>query len=291
MTTVSTITSRCPESGNFIENSVRCLNPTGFHRMAYVSFGEPQGIPVVCVHGLARNGRDFDWLARALADEGRWVICPDVVGRGKSDFLPDASLYTYPQYLADMTVLLARLNVETVDWVGTSMGGLIGMMLAAQPKTPLRRLVMNDIGPEISQAALARIGSYVGVETHFNTVAEAEAELRVRYKPFGITQDEDWAAFTATSLRALPEGGYSLAYDPKIAEVFKSVSGDMNLWPLWERVTCPVQVLRGAESDLLLPEVAQRMTPKAQLATILGCGHAPALIDPVQIKLVANFLA
>jgi len=272
---------------------VLCLSPAGFHKMAYAEFGPVDGPLTICVHGLTRNGRDFDKLAAALAAEGRRVICPDVVGRGKSDWLPRPELYGYPQYLADMAVLLAKFGNVPVDWVGTSMGGLIGMMLAAQPHSPIRRLVINDIGPFIPKAALERIGTYVGKETRFATLQEAEAELRLRMAPFGIRKESDWAAILATSLRTLPDGNYSLAYDPAIGAPFAAEMTDMVLWPVWDAIKCPVLLLRGVESDLLLRDTAVEMTgrgPCARLAEFAGCGHAPALMEDDQIAAICAFL-
>ncbi len=170
--------------------------------MAYAEWGAAEAARVVlCVHGLTRSGRDFDRLAAALAASGCRVVCPDVVGRGSSDWLEDPAGYAYPQYLADMTALIARLDVEAVDWVGTSMGGLIGMMLAAQPGTPIRRLVINDIGPFIPKAALARIGDYLGQDQSFADLEAAEAHLRTVHAPFGPLTDAQWEHLTLHSVR------------------------------------------------------------------------------------------
>lgn len=271
------------------------LSPAGFHKVAYHAHGPVEGRLTICVHGLTRNGRDFDRLAQALAAQGRYVICPDVVGRGESDWLPRPELYAYPQYLADMAALLARLGDVEVDWIGTSMGGLIGMMLAAQPHTPIRRLVLNDVGPFIPATALERLKAYVGQYPHFPTLQEAETYLRYIHAPFGIKTDEDWQALTRTSVRALPEGGYGLAYDPAIGTAFAlPVMPDVNLWPMWDMIRCPVMVLRGTQSDLLTAETASEMTrrgPRAQLTEIPGVGHAPALLEAGQIKAVSDFLS
>lgn len=271
------------------------LSPAGFHRIACTEHGEEGRAPVVCVHGLTRNGRDFDKLGAALAADGRHVLCPDVVGRGQSDWLPRPELYTYPQYLADMTVVLGRFQGVPVDWVGTSMGGLIGLMLAAQPHAPLRRLVLNDIGPFIPKSALERLASYVGTDPHFATLADLELYLRRIHAPFGITEDDDWAALARHSARALPDGGYALAYDPAIGMAFRSAPlVDLDLWAVWEAVTCPVLLLRGEHSDLLLPDTADRMTrtgPRATLHTVPGCGHAPALMEVETINRIRDFLS
>lgn len=284
------------ETGGMRRGRVRCLSPGGFHRMAYVEWGAREAARVtVCVHGLTRNGRDFDRLAARLAGAGRRVVCPDVVGRGESDWLAEASAYAYPQYLADMTVLLARLDVEAVDWVGTSMGGLIGMMLAAQAGTPVRRLVVNDVGPFIPKAALERLAGYVGTDPRFADLAEAGAYLRRVHAPFGALSDADWRHLAEISVQAAEGGGFRLRYDPRIGEAFRvGALEDVDLWDVWDRIACPVLVLRGADSDLLLAETAAEMArrgPRARVVEIPGCGHAPALLDEAQTALVRDWLA
>lgn len=276
------------------QSSFLGLSPAGFHRVVYHAYGDPNGRLTVCVHGLTRNGQDFDKLAEALAARGRYVVCPDIVGRGQSDWLPRGELYTYPQYLADMAALLAKLGDVELDWVGTSMGGLMGMMLAAQPHTPIRKLVMNDVGPFIPKAALERLASYVGQYPHFATQAEALHYLKKIHAPFGITDEMDWLDMLAHSIRELPEGGYGLAYDPAIGDAFRNVPIiDLNLWAVWAMVKTPTLLLRGQESDLLLPETAAEMTrtgPRATLVEFPHCGHAPALMNEAQIGAVLRFL-
>ena len=273
---------------------VRCLSKAGFHRMAYVDWRSPQPSsvpPVVCVHGLTRNGRDFDRLASALS-AGRRVVCPDIVGRGRSDWLTDPAGYGYPQYCADATVLLARLDTEQVDWVGTSMGGMIGMMLAAQPQSPIRRLVLNDVGPVIPAAAVKRIGSYVGKDPRFDDLAGVEAYLREIHVGFGAIDDAGWHHLAEHSHRRLPDGKVGLAYDPGIAHGFSAAgSADVDVTSIWDKVRCPVLVLRGVSSDLLLPEIARLMAQKAEVVEIGGAGHAPSLTSPEQIEIVRSWLA
>lgn len=272
------------------------LSASGFHRLSYVEWGDARAErTLICVHGLTRNARDFDAVAAAMAEAGWRVICPDVVGRGRSAWLADADGYGYPQYLADINVLLARLEVETVDWLGTSMGGLIGMMLAAMPGNPIGRMAVNDVGPLIPKAALERIAAYLrGRPPRFATLAEAEAHLRLIHAPFGALSDAEWAHLTAHSVIE-GEGGFALRYDPEIRRPFlPEPIEDVVLWPVWDAVACPTLVLRGAESDLLLPETAEEMTrrgPRATLVEIAGCGHAPALMAPDQIAIVRDFLA
>jgi pimeloyl-ACP methyl ester carboxylesterase len=273
--------------------SLSCLGLHGFHRVAYVEWAGPPGAPtLLCAHGLTRNGRDFDTLAQALSRRFR-VVCPDIVGRGKSEWLSHAEDYGYPLYLSDMAALIARLDVGEVDWVGTSMGGLIGMMLAAQPGTPIRRLVVNDIGPLIAKEGLERIASYVGEDPSFADLAALEAYQRRVASSFGALSDAQWRHLAEFGARRKPDGTLGRAYDPGIAAAFKTVTGDIDLWPVWDAVTCPTLVLRGAQSDLLRPADAAAMTqrgPKARLVEIAGVGHAPALMDPSQIATVEDFL-
>lgn len=276
------------------------LNPDGFHRVAYVEWGDPGADRVVvCVHGLTRQGRDFDFLAHVLATRGFRVVCPDVAGRGLSDRLPDPKHYAAPQYLADMTVLIARLQVERVDWIGTSMGGLIGLLLAAQPNTPIRRLVLNDIGPFIAKAALQNIAAYLGADPRFPDLAAAEAYVRDVHSGFGPLPDEGWKHLALHSVRAEPGGGFRLRYDPALAGPFRATAEvDADLWAAWTKVRAPVLVLRGELSEVLSPETVRLMAaggpdgagPKAEIVSFSGVGHAPALINADQIGKVADWL-
>lgn len=276
------------------DDSFLGLSASGFHRIAYSAWGDPNpDRAVICVHGLSRNRHDFDSLAEALAENGCYVVCPDIVGRGDSDWLTDPAGYGYPLYMTDMVAMIAHLGVAKVDWVGTSMGGLIGMMLAAQPKTPLRRLVMNDIGPFIPKSGAERIKTYLGKDPVFANFAAAEAYLRKTLAPFGSLSKSQWRKLTEDSIAAR-DGGFRLKYDPAIAEPFKEArSEDVDLWPLWNAVTCPVMALRGKETDLLPADTAQEMTrrgPQAKLVEFAGCGHAPALMDQEQIGVVRDWL-
>lgn len=275
--------------------TLRGLGPHGFHRVAYHEWGDP-GNPrvVVCAHGLTRNGRDFDALAAALADRYR-VACPDLPGRGLSEWLPRPGDYTYPVYLGDMVALFARLGGETVDWVGTSMGGLVGMMLAAQPGTPIRRLVLNDVGPFLPKAALERIGEYVGADPRFADFGALEGYLRRVHAPFGPLTGEQWRRLAKHSARPLPDGTLALHYDPAIGEAFRAAPPqDVDLWAVWDAVRCPVLVLRGAESDVLPRETAEEMGrrgPRGRLVELPGVGHAPALLEPGQLETVCSWLS
>lgn len=272
---------------------IRYLAPSGFRRLAVWEWGDPANPEVlVCVHGLTRTGRDFDPLARALVDRYR-VVCPDIPGRGRSEWLSGPAEYAYPVYLQALACLLARIGAEAVDWVGTSMGGLLGLMLAAQTGTPIRRLVLNDIGPAVPAAALGRIASYAGADPRFGSLAEAEAYLRRIHAPFGPLADDDWADLARHSVRPLPEGGYALHYDPAIGTALgQGPFQNVDLWDVWDAVACPVFVLRGRDSDVLPPDVAARMAakPGVEIVEFSGVGHAPALRSPEQIAVVGRWL-
>jgi pimeloyl-ACP methyl ester carboxylesterase len=277
-------------------NRVQCLSPAGFHDMAYVEWGDPANRRVlVCVHGLTRCGRDFDFLAAAMAERYR-VVCPDLVGRGRSDWLADKSLYDIPQYCADLVTLLARLDAETVHWVGTSMGGIIGMVLASRERAPISRLVLNDVGPVVTAVSIARLGEYLGKAPRFVSVEAAEAFIRFVAAPFGALTDAQWRHLTVHVLRQAADGMFDLAYDPGLAEPFRRGMGegkDVDFWPVYDAIRCPTLLLRGAQSDLLRPETALEMTtrgPKARLVEIAGVGHAPMLLDEPQIGIVRGFL-
>ncbi len=274
--------------------SYRSQNSKGSHRVAYTEFGESDNPRVlICVHGLTRNGRDFDTLAAALAGDYR-VICPDVAGRGASDWLAEKNDYGYPQYVSDMVALISHLSADSVHWLGTSMGGLIGMLLAAQPGSPVARLVMNDVGPLIPKAALARIAVYVGGDPRFSSVQQLDDYLREIYAPFGPFTDAQWQGLVRSSARELDNGEIGLAYDPDIAVPLKAMPlEDVDMWPAWSTVECPVLVIRGDRSDVLLAETAQTMTttgPRARLDVRAGIGHAPTLMSDDEIVLVGDWL-
>lgn len=281
---------------------VKCLDSRGLHRMAYWEWGDAANPRVlVCVHGLSRQGRDFDTLARDLQADYR-VVCPDVVGRGQSDWLADPAGYALPAYVADMVTLIARLGVEQVDWVGTSMGGLIGMGLASLPGTPLRKLVLNDVGPTIEAGALQRIGAYLGQPAHWPTVDAAADALWAISQGFGPHSREQWLALTRPQLVADQKdgvNGFKSHYDPAIALALRAMTpelaaaGQALLWQTYDRIRCPTLLLRGAESDLLSAATAQQMTergPQARLQQFAGVGHAPMLVQPDQRAVVREFL-
>lgn len=276
--------------------SVQCASPKGLHRMAYVEWGDPRNRDVlICVHGLTRSGRDFDELARALCGQFR-VVCPDLAGRGDSDRLADPLLYGVPQYLADMVTLIARLDCEALSWVGTSLGGLVGMALAAQPGNPVKKLVLNDAGPVVSRVSLQRIAAYVGVAPGFASLEKAEEYVRTISAPFGPHSDAQWRFLTEAWVRQQPDGSWRPHYDPRMAAAFSAgmpQEGDLELWPLYDAIRCPTLVLRGEQSDLLSRETTGAMArrgPRAQVIEIRGVGHAPTLMHAEQIAHVREFL-
>jgi pimeloyl-ACP methyl ester carboxylesterase len=262
-----------------------------FHDMAYLEWGDPAAPVVVCVHGLTRNAHDFDTLARVLASDFR-VICPDLPGRGRSVWLPDPALYQPMNYVQALSHLLAAIG-EKVSWVGTSLGGICGMAIAAMPGQPITRMVLNDIGPFIPQAALASIGNRIARVPDFADMREAEAFIRMAHATFGRLTDDQWAEMTRYSLRTLPNGRLALHYDPGITTAMLSTPpADVDLWALWGKIAIPSFVLRGADSELLLPETVARMEESgARSLVVAECGHAPALMDAPTIEAVRAFLA
>jgi pimeloyl-ACP methyl ester carboxylesterase len=278
--------------------SIRGLSLSGFHELAYVDWGPSEAeIPVVCLHGLSRQGRDFDYLASFLAATERRVVCPDLVGRGRSGRLRDANEYALPQYCADINALVAHLGAKQVDLVGTSLGGLIGIVLAGQPGTPIRRLVVNDIGPYLPWPGLVRIGSYLSsMPADFDRLEEVEAYLRKVLAPFGDLPDEHWIHLARHSVAWHAERErYVMLCDPQIVRAFRNPwHYSINLWKYWTAIKVPIFVLRGAKSDLLTADLAREMERRslfARIHEIEGCGHAPPLMSADQIKLVSDFLS
>jgi len=272
---------------------VQCITPAGLHRMAYREWGAPSnGRVLVCVHGLTRVSNDFDALARAMSDRYR-VVCPDVVGRGRSDRLRDPASYQVPTYVADMVTLLARLDAQTVHWFGTSMGALIGMILASLPDTPITRMVLNDAGPVLEARAITRIGSYVGETPRFATLDDAEVYIRRIAAPFGEHSDAEWRFLTEVVMRRDGDA-WVRHHDPKIAVPFATApQADTILWHFYDAIRCPVLAVRGERSDLLTEATHEAMAirgPKATLATIPGVGHAPTFLHADQIAIARHFL-
>jgi pimeloyl-ACP methyl ester carboxylesterase len=277
---------------------VQCLDGSGLHRMAYWEWGDASNPAVlVCLHGLTRQGRDFDALARTMLDRYR-VVCPDVVGRGRSDWLRNPGNYVLPQYVGDMVALLARLNAQTVHMVGTSMGGLISLGVAGLDGSPVSKLVLNDVGPRLDPAGLARIGGYVGQVRRWKTLDEAADALWAISTGFGPHTREQWLALTEPQLKT---EGQDLVprSDPDIAVPFKAITpelamaGEAALWQTYDRLRCPTLLLRGAESDLLAHATAVEMGtrgPRARLVEFAGVGHAPTLVQPEQVQAIREFL-
>ncbi|GAB3400600.1 alpha/beta hydrolase [Massilia agilis] len=283
--------------------SVLCSSPAGLHHMAYKEWGDPANPRVlVCVHGVTRVADDFDHLARALCGHYR-VVCPDVVGRGRSDRLRDPQHYTVAQYVADMVTLIVRVTAgsadESVDWFGTSMGGLMGMMLAALDGTPVRKLVLNDIGPVLDPVALARIGEYIGQDLRFPSFAHGAAFVREVSSSFGPHSDEQWDKLAGDVLRQAPDGSWVRHYDLALAEPFKAITpevakaGEAGLWAAYDAIRCPTLLVRGELSDLLSRETAQQMAargPRPKLVEVPGVGHAPTFMNEDQIAIARDFL-
>ncbi|SFU51464.1 Pimeloyl-ACP methyl ester carboxylesterase [Polaromonas sp. YR568] len=298
-------------------NYVNCPDASGGHRMAYWQWGQADSANVVvCVHGLSRQGRDFDVLARALVEQGAGrpgglrVVCPDVVGRGESDWLKDPMGYQIPAYAGDMLAMLGQLHaqaqVKTLDWVGTSMGGLIGIGVCGQPGLPLpvpvRRLVLNDVGPAIQWDAIVRIGAYLGQAGHFGSVQQAADAMWAISQSFGPHTPEQWLALSRPMLKRVSDAAdaeWRLHYDPAISVPFKqatqesTLQGEAMLWQLYDNIKAETLLIRGRQSDLLSPQTAQAMTargPRARLVEFEGVGHAPTLIAADQVAVVAGFL-
>jgi len=274
------------------QRSLRGLSPHGFHRVVWHEWGDAANPRVaICVHGLTRTGRDFDVLAEALAPTHR-VLAIDMPGRGRSDWLPVKADYAFPTYLTTLTALIAASGADRVDWVGTSMGGLLGMLIAAQPQTPIERLVVNDVGPAIEPAALERIRTYVGTDPTFESWDAFGSYVRA-ISPFGPLTDEQWSHLTRTVGAERQDGRIGFVYDPGIALPFRDAPAPPDLWPVWEAIRCPTLLMRGVESDLLSAATARRMSatgPKPRLVEFAGVGHAPMLLARDQVETVVGFL-
>ena len=289
-------------------NFVNCPDAQGQHRMAYWQWGDAASDHVIiCAHGLSRQGRDFDVLAQALCDAapGRVrVVCPDVVGRGKSDWLKDPMGYQIPQYASDMVTLINQLQPKTLDWVGTSMGGLIGLVICGQPDLPLnvkvRKLVLNDVGPALEWTAIQRIGQYIGKTGQFDSVQQAADAMWAISSSFGPHTPAQWLALSQAMVKpSSTSTGFTLHYDPALAVPFNSATeestklGEAMLWTLYDNIKALTLLTRGAQSDLLSVATALAMTergPKAQLVEFAGVGHAPTFVALDQVKVVVDFL-
>ncbi|TFW33121.1 alpha/beta fold hydrolase [Massilia horti] len=284
-------------------NSVVCSSPAGLHRVAYKEWGDPANRNVlVCVHGVTRVSDDFDQLAQALCDRYR-VVAPDIAGRGRSDPLKRAGLYSLDQYVNDMVTLIARVTANdaqgSVHWFGTSMGGLIGIKLAALEGTPIRKLILNDIGPVLNQEAMQRIGDYIGQDLRFPTFEAGEQFVRRVSVSFGEHSEEEWHKLARDVLRQQPDGQWVRHYDLALAQPFRAMTleraelDEAELWAAYDAIRCPTLLVRGAQSDLLTHETALEMTrrgPRPRLVEIANVGHAPTFIHDDQIAIAREFL-
>jgi pimeloyl-ACP methyl ester carboxylesterase len=275
---------------------------TGTHEIVFYDWGSVDAKrTVICVHGLTRNAHDFDMIAPALAATGRRVLALNMPGRGESAWLADPMGYTYPSYVADCLAVMDNFHLRGVEWLGTSMGGIIGMMIAATKPDRIKKLVLNDIGIHLTRDALGRIYNYVRtMPPQFTSRAEASAYLATTFKPFGITDPAQWEKFVDGSFLSQANGIFRYACDPAIAEPLRLVTKDftdiqeVNLAALWEQVMAPTLILRGAESDVLSADTVRAMrlsNPRTETITIDGVGHAPALMDEAQIRPVTQWLA
>jgi len=269
--------------------------PVMDHELHVTHWGDPDAPALVMWHGLARTGRDFDELAAALSDS-HFVLCPDTIGRGLSSWARQPEVEYSIEYLAGVAAdMLDHFNVDRAGWLGTSMGGLIGMRMASGPLAKrLDWLIVNDIGPELPEAAIARIVGYVGELPAFATLTEAEAWLRTAYAPFGPASDAFWRRMARSSVRRRDDGSLTLHYDPQILTLFTHARADLASWDRFERITLPLHVIRGAESDLLTAPIAERMSragPRPGLTVIEQCGHAPTLSRAEDIALVRDLVA
>lgn len=279
--------------------SVQCISPLGLHQMAYKEWGDPLNPKVlICVHGVTRVSDDFDVLAQALENDYR-VICPDVVGRGRSDHLANPQLYQLPQYVSDMVTLLARANADTVDWFGTSMGGLIGLVLAGMKHNPIRKLILNDVGPSLNFEALRRIGEYIGQDVRFDRFEDAAQFIRTISASFGTHDEAQWHKIVSDVLKQDADGKWVRHYDLGLSVPVQAVTEESAalaqtmLWASYDAIRCDTLLVRGAESDLLSLETAQQMQqrgPHAQLREIAGVGHAPTFVHADQIAIAKEFL-
>jgi pimeloyl-ACP methyl ester carboxylesterase len=277
------------------QNYFLSLNPhQGFHKIAYVEWGNEHSSRVlICAHGLTRNSRDFDFLAKSLSSSYR-IVCPDLVGRGESDYLGIPAIYNFAQYLSDMTSLLARLNAKEVHWLGTSLGGIIGMMLAAQPHSPINSLILNDIGMIIPSTALQRLETYARNTDSFSSFEEAKNYFQTILSPFGSLESEKWDHITKYGTKQRENGKFYLSYDPVIGQMcVNKATPSLHLEAYWQAIRCPSLVLRGEDSDFLLPDIIRKMIyfqPNTKVKTIPYCGHAPSLMVPQQIQIIEEWL-
>lgn len=274
--------------------------PEGTHRIAWLEWGDSTNPRVImCVHGLTRNAHDFDYLAQALSAEYRLIV-PDMPGRGDSEWLKDTANYNYVSYMMDCLALLEHLNVQTVDWIGTSMGGIIGMMIAVLHPGLIQKLVLNDIGSVVPKTGLERIVAYVSqAPQHFASRPEAEKQLRLMAASFGLKQEAHWEHLFRHSIKERPDGTHHFAFDPNILEPVRQQTdnyqtiSDIDLSEFWQAINIPALLIRGGNSDILTQEIADKMCAShtgCRLLTFPGIGHAPTLMEDEQIEAIKNWL-
>jgi len=284
---------------SFSEKHYSGLSKTGPHKIFYNDWGPADGNPIICVHGLTGNGYDFDFLAEDLIKHGHRLICVDMPGRGRSDLLADPLDYNYEQYLQDLMALLAHLDLTepaSVDWLGVSMGGLLGIYLASMPNTPIRRMILNDVGPEVPEAALNFIHKVISQTYIFDTIPDLEKRMReTRGLTWGPVTDEQWKHMAEHNARATDDGRITYSYDPRIALIFEEHPiGDADLWEHWDNITCPLLVIQGKKSMLLTKKILKKMKKRGtafDLEIFKGCGHVPSLMAPDQIDVIRDWLA
>lgn len=269
-------------------------NTAGQHRIVYQDWGREDNPNVlICVHGLTRNSHDFDYLAENLSQRYR-VIAPDIVGRGNSDWLPDPSLYTIEQYVKDMAILIKHLGVSSVDWIGTSLGGIIGMTMAALPQSPVRRLILNDIGACVKKDAIAFLATSLAQTPQFSSLDELRAFLRQSYAHTGALKEEHWEHMSRYDHRLNEDGTYARNYDPQLVQsMAPGHSNDIDLWQQWDAIRCPTLILHGAQSLILTAALCDEMlarNPHASVITLPGVGHTPSLMVPEHIDIVNEWL-
>lgn len=276
------------------KKSFLSLSTSGFHKVSYVEWGSfNTARTIICSHGLTRNGRDFDFLAEYLSTDSR-IVCPDLIGRGASDWATDAHLYNQAQYLIDMTALIARLDANSITWIGTSLGGMLGMYLASQENSPITSLILNDVGPVVPRAAIARIAKYAGNDPTFPNIDVAKQYMQRIFATGEKLSDEIWNNLTLHSVTQQSDGSYRLAYDPKISSsMLKFWFTGVHLWSIWDRIRCPVLTLWAEKSDILLPDTIDKMRrsgPKTEVVKIPNCGHAPSLMTKDQVEIISKWL-
>jgi pimeloyl-ACP methyl ester carboxylesterase len=284
----------------FTEKHFISTDSKGQHKIVYSDWGPEDAVPIICVPGLTGNGRDFDVLAEALVREGRRLICIDLPGRGRSDFLENPLDYNYDQYIKDLKTLLLHIGIEkpnSVDWLGISLGGLLGIRLAGEKDTPIRRLILNDVGPEVPKPALDFIHMVISQHYKFNSIGDLEKRMReTRGLTWGPVTDHQWREMAEHNARALPDGSITYGYDQRISIVFDNEpTGDKDLWPYWDKIRCPVMLIHGYKSVVLTKNIVAQMKtlgpgPSMHYAMFRDCGHVPSLMAPNQIQVIREWL-